>query len=96
MTNDKMLIRNLISREGINMKEIRDTHRTLFGKDMIQDIKEDTSGGYQRILVTIASGKLNLFRWIIKFNKFIWVLILILLNAFTNLKNIYYFFLLYK
>ena len=55
-TNDKMLIRNLISREGIDMKEIRDAYRNLFGKDMVQDIKEDTSGDYQKILVTIASG----------------------------------------
>lgn len=55
-TNDKMLIRNLISREGIDMKEIRDAYKNLFGKDMVQDIKEDTSGDYQKILVTIASG----------------------------------------
>lgn len=55
-TNDKMLIRNLVSREGIDMKEIRDAYKNLFGKDMVQDIKEDTSGDYQKILVTIASG----------------------------------------
>jgi annexin A7/11 len=55
-TNDKMLIRNLISREGIDMREIREAYKNLFGKDMVQDIKDDTSGDYQKILVTIASG----------------------------------------
>ena len=54
-TNDKMLIRNILSRVGIDMKEIRDSYKNLFGKDMIQDIKEDTSGDYQKILINIAS-----------------------------------------
>jgi len=55
-TNDKMLIRNLLSREGIDMREIREAYKSIFGKDMVQDIKDDTSGDYQKILVTIASG----------------------------------------
>jgi len=55
-TNDKMLIRNLLSREGIDMREIREAYKNIFGKDMVQDIKDDTSGDYQKILVTIASG----------------------------------------
>ena len=55
-TKDKMLIRNIVSREGINLKEIRDSYKTLFGKDMVQDIKEDTSGDYQKILMLLASG----------------------------------------
>ena len=55
-TNDKMLIRNILSRVGIDMKEIRDSYKNLFGKDMIQDIKDDTSGDYQKILIALASG----------------------------------------
>ncbi len=54
-TNDKMLIRNLCAREDIDMKEIRLSYQTLFGKDMIDDIKGDTSGEYQKILVDLAS-----------------------------------------
>ena len=54
-TNDKMLIRNICSREEIDMKEIRESYKNIFGKDMIQDIKDDTSGDYQKILTIIAS-----------------------------------------
>ena len=55
-TKDKMLIRNICSREGINMKEIRESYKKLFGKEMVDDIKGDTSGDYQRILMLLASG----------------------------------------
>lgn len=55
-TNDKLLIRTICSREGIDMKEIRESYKNLFGKDMIEDIKDDTSGLYQKVLVTLASG----------------------------------------
>lgn len=54
-TNDKMLIRNICSREEIDMKEIRESYKNIFGKDMIQDIKDDTSGDYQKILMIMAS-----------------------------------------
>ena len=54
-TNDKMLVRVLVSREGKDMAQIRESYKTIFGKDMIQDIKGDTSGTYQKILVEIAS-----------------------------------------
>ena len=55
-TNDKLLIRTICSREGIDMKEIRESYKNLFGKDMVEDIKDDTSGLYQKVLVTLASG----------------------------------------
>jgi len=54
-TNDKMLIRNICAREEIDMKEIRESYKNLFGKDMVADIKDDTSGDYQKILMNIAS-----------------------------------------
>ena len=55
-TKDKMLIRNICSREGINMKEIRESYKQLYGKEMVDDIKGDTSGDYQKILMLLASG----------------------------------------
>ena len=55
-TNDKMLIRNICSREEIDMKEIRESYKKLFGKEMVDDIKGDTSGDYQKILMLLASG----------------------------------------
>lgn len=54
-TNDKLLIRTICSREGIDMKEIRESYKNLFGKDMIEDIKDDTSGIYQKVLIALAS-----------------------------------------
>lgn len=55
-TKDKMLIRNICSREGINMKEIRESYKQLYGKEMVNDIKGDTSGDYQKILMLLGSG----------------------------------------
>ena len=50
-----MLIRALVSREEIDMSEIRECYKNLFGKDMVDDIKGDTSGDYGKILVAIAN-----------------------------------------
>ena len=50
-----MLVRQIVSREG-NMDQSRKSYKTIFKKDMIQDIKDDTSGLYQKILIAIASG----------------------------------------
>ena len=54
-TKDKMLIRNVVSREEVDMKEVREAYRNIFGKDMVHDIKSDTSGDYQKILCALAS-----------------------------------------
>ena len=39
-----------------NMKEIRESYKQLFGKEMVDDIKGDTSGDYQKILMLLVSG----------------------------------------
>ena len=54
-TKDKMLIRNVVSREEVDMKEVRESYRNIFGKDMVEDIRSDTSGDYQKILCALAS-----------------------------------------
>jgi hypothetical protein len=54
-TKDKMLIRNVVSREEVDMKEVRESYRNLFGKDMVEDIRSDTSGDHQKILCALAS-----------------------------------------
>lgn len=55
-TDDKMLIRVLTTRQGVDMPEMRKCYKNLFGKDMVDDIKDDTSGKYQSIVVALASG----------------------------------------
>ncbi|MCQ2820059.1 MAG: annexin [archaeon] len=54
-TNEALLNRVLISREEIDMPEIRKKYQEIFGVDMIKDIEDDTSGNYRKILVGIAS-----------------------------------------
>ena len=54
-TKDRTLKRIIISREEIDMPQIKQFYKQKFNKDMIEDIKDDTSGSYQKILVTLAT-----------------------------------------
>jgi annexin A7/11 len=53
-TNDNLLIRVLVTRDEIDMPEIKKEYQKLYGKDMLQDIKDDTSGDYKKLLVELA------------------------------------------
>jgi annexin A7/11 len=53
-TNDKMLIRVLVTRDEIDMPQIKQYYKQLYGKDMLDDIKSDTSGDYKKLLVELA------------------------------------------
>jgi len=55
-TNDKLLIRILVSRNEIDMQYIKQYYKQLFKKDMIEDIKGDTSGEYRKLLVKLIGG----------------------------------------
>jgi len=54
-TNDRLLIRVIVSRNEIDMAQIRQYYSQLYKKDMIEDIKGDTSGLYKNLLVELAS-----------------------------------------
>ena len=54
-TSDHLLMRILISRDEIDMPQIKQYYKHLFKKDLIDMIKGDTSGNYQKILVELAS-----------------------------------------
>jgi annexin A7/11 len=54
-TNDELLIRVLVSRDEIDMPQIKQAYKMMFGNDMLEDIKDDTSGDYKNLLVEIAS-----------------------------------------
>ena len=54
-TKDTLLIRILVTRDEIDMPQIRDAYKRLFNKDMIKDIEDDTSGDYRKLLVELAS-----------------------------------------
>ena len=53
-TNDKLLIRILVTRNEIDMPYIKQYYKQLYKKDMIDDIKGDTSGDYRKLLVKLA------------------------------------------
>ena len=53
-TNDKLLIRILVTRYEIDMHLIKQYYSQIYDKNMIDDIKGDTSGDYCKILVKLA------------------------------------------
>ena len=53
-TNDKLLIRIMVTRNEIDMNHIKQYYKQLFKKDMIDDIKGDTSGDYRKLLLRLA------------------------------------------
>ena len=55
-TNDKLLIRIMVTRNEIDMPFIRQYYKQLFKKDMIEDIKGDTSGDYRKLIIRLAAG----------------------------------------
>ena len=54
-TKDKLLIRILVSRSEIDMPQIKQYYKQLYGKDMVADIKADISGEYQNLFVQLIS-----------------------------------------
>ena len=59
ITNDKLVIRILVSRCEIDMKYIKLFYKQLYKKDMIEDIKGNTSGDYQKLLVKLANWNIS-------------------------------------
>ena len=54
-TNNTTLIRILVTRQEIDIPLIKQYYKKNYQKDMIDDIKGDTSGNYRKILVELAS-----------------------------------------
>ena len=54
-TNDNMLIRVLVTRDEIDMPQIKQYYKQLYGKDMLEDVKNDTSGDYKNLLIGLGS-----------------------------------------
>ena len=54
-TKDHLLIRVLVSRSEIDMPQIKQYYRQLYGKDMVADVKGDVSGEYQNLLVSLIT-----------------------------------------
>ena len=54
-TKDKQLIRIIVSRAEIDLREIKQAYYNLYHRDMVADIRNDTSGDYKRILTEICN-----------------------------------------
>ena len=54
-TNDKLLMRILITRDEVDMPQIKQCYKKLYGKDMVEAIKNDTTGDYKNLLVELCA-----------------------------------------
>ena len=54
-TKDHLLMRIIISRDEIDMPQIKQYYKQLYGKDMIEDVKSDIHGDYEKLLVELCS-----------------------------------------
>lgn len=54
-TKDQLLMRVLITRDEIDMPQIKQYYKQLYGKDMVNDVKNDISGEYQSLMVQLIS-----------------------------------------
>ena len=55
-TNDNLLIRVIVTRFEFDMPQIKESYRILYGKNLIDDVKSDTSGDYKKLLVELLSN----------------------------------------
>ena len=53
-TNDILLIRILITRDEIDMPQIKQYYKKLYGQDMVQAVKDDISGDYQKLMIELC------------------------------------------
>jgi annexin A7/11 len=54
-TKDTQLIRIIVSRFEIDLREIKLAYYRLYNRDMVSDIRNDTSGDYKKILTQLCS-----------------------------------------
>ena len=54
-TKDHLLMRVLITRDEIDMPTIKQYYKQLYGKDMIEEIKSDIHGEYQKLMIELCS-----------------------------------------
>ena len=54
-TNDSRLVRVIVSRAEIDLGLIKQAYRTSFGRDMLHDVRDDTSGYYKEILTGLIA-----------------------------------------
>lgn len=54
-TNDSKLVRVIVSRSEIDLGLIKQAYQTIYARNMLQDVRDDTSGFYRDILTGLIS-----------------------------------------
>ena len=54
-TKDKQLIRIIVSRAELDLKYIKQAYFKLYNRDMVSDIRKETSGDYKKILTELCN-----------------------------------------
>ena len=54
-TNDSRLVRVIVSRCEVDMPLIKQAYRRLYGRDLVHDVRSDTSGDYKKILTHLLT-----------------------------------------
>ena len=52
--NDELLMRILITRDEVDMPQIKECYKKLYGKDMVESVKQATLGDYKNLLVELC------------------------------------------
>ena len=58
-TDDKMLIRVIVTRHEIDMSTIKQYFKQLYGKDMVKEVEDDVSGDYKKLLIGLLNKSKN-------------------------------------
>ena len=53
-TKDHLLMRVLITRDEIDMPQIKECYKKLYGKSMLEAIKDDISGNYRKLMLELC------------------------------------------
>lgn len=54
-TNDSRLVRVIVSRCEVDMPRIKQAYQRLYGRDLVSDVRSDTSGNYKKILTYLLT-----------------------------------------
>ena len=54
-TNDSRLVRVIVSRCEVDMPRIKQAYQRIFGRDLVMDVRSDTSGNYKKILTHLLT-----------------------------------------
>lgn len=55
-TDEKLIIEIMGNRSNAQRLKLKDTFKLMYGRDLVDDLKSETSGNFQKLLVGICMG----------------------------------------